>query len=208
MNERRQPGRATHGLLLVHGEPGAAMKWARRGLVAVQVVPQGAWTALLPVEPLARSAEPYDDPAAVLVSRPLPRRLRPALGLLVVDDRATVVLHRGGLRHAPRWLVWEPGVGHARTPELALATPSELAGAAGRPRAARDVARVVADRSGDAVRLLTDLLTVLRLPGAELLGPGVGLRGQVVAPTAQAVHKFDARMAEIARHHRELEDNQ
>ena len=56
--------------------------------------------------------------------------------------------------------------------------------------------------------LLVREATVGDHPCAELLGPGVGLRGQVVAPTAQAVHNFDARMAEIARHHRELEDNQ
>ena len=50
-------------------------------------------------------------------------------------------------------------------------------------------------------------MTVLDLPGADLVGPHVGLRGQVVAPTAQAVSRFDSRMAEIARHHRELEDS-
>jgi hypothetical protein len=69
------------------------------------------------------------------------------------------------------------------------------------------VAAVVADRSGDADRLHTDLLTVLGLPGADLLGQQVGLKGQVVAPTAQAVARFDARMAEIARHREELEDD-
>lgn len=208
MNERMQPAQGTRGLLLVHGDPGGATGWARRGLVACQVVAVGqGWTALVPVEARSRAEEPYDDAAAVLVSRPLPRRLLPALGFLVVDERATVVLHRRGLRHRPRWLVWEPGAGHAPTPQLELATPSDLAGAVGRPGAARQVARVVSDRSGDAVRLLTDMMTVLGLPGAELLAPDVGLRGQVVAPTAQSVQRFDKRMAEIARHHRELEDD-
>jgi hypothetical protein len=207
VSERWQPARESRGLLLVRAEPKAAASWVRRGLVACQVLPLGRWTAILPTEPLSRADAPYDDAASLLVSRPLPRRLRPALGLVVVDARAVVVVHGKGLRRDPRWLVWEPGRGHAPTPELALARPGDLAAAAGRPGAARQVAAVVADRSGDAERLHTDLLTVLGLPGADLLGQQVGLKGQVVAPTAQAVARFDARMAEIARHREELEDD-
>lgn len=207
MTERWQPARESRGLLLVQAEPGAAASWVRRGLVACQVLPLGRWTAIVPTEPASRAGAPYDDAPSVLVSRPLPRRLRPALGLVVVDGRAVVVVHGKGLRHDPRWLVWEPGTGHAPTPDLPLARPTDLAAAAGRPGATRQVAAVVSDRSGDPDRLHTDLLTVLGLPGADLLGPGVGLRGQVVAPTAQAVARFDARMAEIARHHEELEDD-
>jgi hypothetical protein len=206
VNERWQPAQS-RGLLLVPGEPAPAQAWVRTGLVACQVVDRGRWTALVPVEDRSRAQEPYDDAATVLVSRPLPRKLRPALGVLHVDHRAAVVVQPAGMRHQPRWLVWEPGAGHVRTPGLDLATPDDLAETAGRPGAARDVAQVVTDRSGDAVRLLTDLLTVLGLPGADLLGRHTGLRGQVVAPTAQAVERFDVRMAEIARHHRELEDN-
>lgn len=206
MNERWQPARS-RGLLLVPGEPEPATAWVRKGLVACQVVELGRWTGVVPVEERSRAAEPYDDAATVLVSRPLPRKLRPAIGVLHVDHRAAVVVQPGGLRHQPRWLVWAPGEGHVRTPDLDLATPADLAEAAGRPGADRDVAQVVADRSGDALRLLTDLMTVLGLPGADLLGAGAGIRGPVVAPTAQAVERFDARMAEIARHHRELEDN-
>ena len=65
----------------------------------------------------------------------------------------------------------------------------------------------MAERHGSADRLITGLLAVLGLPGSDLVGPGIGLRGQVVAPTAQAVARFDARMAEQARHRNELEEN-
>lgn len=205
MSERWQPAPGSRGLLLVHGDGGRAARWVRRGLVACQVVPLGRWTALLPAEPTSRADEPYDDAATVLVGRPLPRRLRPALGLLVVDGRAAVVVQPKGLRPQPRWLVWEPGAGHVPTPAMAPASPRDLAHAAGRAAAARAVAAVVADPSGDADRLHADLLTVLDLPGADLVGPAPGLRGPVVAPTAQAVARFDSRMAEIARHRRELE---
>ncbi|GAB3447004.1 hypothetical protein GCM10027517_30140 [Phycicoccus ginsengisoli] len=207
MNERWQPAQAMRGLLLVRAEVPAVTRWVRGGLVACQLVPLASWTAVAPVEPSSRAHAPYDGAASVLLGRPVPRRLRPALGFVVADQRAAVVVRGRGLLDRPRWLLWQPGRGPVRTRELAPARPGELAAAAGRPDAARRVADVVRDRSGDAERLLTDLLAVLDLPGADLLGPHVGLRGQVVAPTAQAVARFDTRMAEIARHHRELEDS-
>jgi hypothetical protein len=207
VNERWQPAQAMRGLLLVRAEAPAVTRWVRGGLVACQLIPLAPWTAVVPVEPSSRAHAPYDGAASVLLGRPVPRRLRPSLGFLVADQRAAVVVRAGGLRDRPRWLLWQPGRGPVRTRELTQAGPGELAGAAGRPAAGPRVAAVVRDRSGDAHRLLTDLLTVLELPGADLLGPHVGLRGQVVAPTAQAVARFDTRMAEIARHHRELEDS-
>jgi len=205
VSEQWQPAPGSRGLLLVSAQPDPAARWVRSGLVACQLVPLGRWTALLPTEPTSRADEPYDDGPSVLVGRPLPRGLRPAFAFLVVEGRAAVVVQPRGLRAEQRWLVWEPGAGHVPTPRLTLARPGDLASAAGRPGAARAVAAVVADGSGDADRVHADLMTALGLPGAELLGPAPGLRGQVVAPTAQAVARFDARMAEIARHRRELE---
>ena len=63
------------------------------------------------------------------------------------------------------------------------------------------------DDSGDAPRLLRRLLDVLALPGADLLDPSDHPRGQVVTPTAQAVARFESRMAEQAQHRAELEEN-
>ena len=143
----------------------------------------------------------------MLAARPVPRRLRSALGFFTIDGRAVLTVQGQGWRPVVRWLVWEPGTGLVRAPDLELARPSDLLAAAGRHGDPRAVADVVATRDGRADVIITDLLSVLGLPGADLVGPGVGLRGQVVAPTAQAVARFDARMAEQARHRSELEEN-
>lgn len=202
-----QPAQEARGLLLVSGETGPVSTWLRRGLVACQVIPLGPWTAVLPTESSSRAEPPYDDAVTVLAARPVPRRLRGALGFFTIDGRAVVTAQAPGWRSAVRWLVWEPGAGVVRAPGLELATPTDLLAAAGRQGDPRALAEVVAGRDGRADTVITELLSVLGLPGADLVGPGVGLRGQVVAPTAQAVARFDARMAEQARHRSELEEN-
>src|SRR5690242_703192 len=147
----------------------------------------------------------------MLAARPVPRRLRSALGFFTVDGRAVVTVQGPGWRSGARWLVWEPGAGRVRAPGLELARPSDLLAAAGRrgdrSRDHRAVAELVAGRDGRADAIIVELLSLLGLPGADLVGPGIGLRGQVVAPTAQSVARFDARMAEQARHRSELEEN-
>lgn len=202
-----QPAQEARGLLLVSGGTGPVSTWVRRGLVACQVVPLGSWTAVLPTESSSRAEPPYDDAVTMLAARPVPRRLRSALGFFTIDGRAVLTVQGQGWRPVVRWLVWEPGTGLVRAPDLELARPSDLLAAAGRHGDPRAVADVVATRDGRADVIITDLLSVLGLPGADLVGPGVGLRGQVVAPTAQAVARFDARMAEQARHRSELEEN-
>lgn len=202
-----QPARESRGLLLVRARPGPASGWVRRGLVACDVVPLGEWTALLPMERVSRASAPYDDAIAVLAGRPLPPRLRPALGFFVVDHRAVVSLQPRGWRPSQRWLVWEPGSGRVRTPGLGVARPPDLVAAARSRTAAPVVQRVLEDRSGDAPRMLRRLLDALALPGEDLLGPSEHPRGQVVAPTAQAVARFESRMAEQAQHRAELEES-
>lgn len=202
-----QPAHEARGLLLVSGETGPVSTWVRRGLVACQVIPLGSWTAVLPTEASSRAEPPYDDAVTVLAARPVPRRLRGALGFFTIDGRAVVTAQGAGWRSDVRWLVWEPGVGVVPAPGLEQARPADLLAATGRPGDPRAVADVVAGRDGRADRIITDLLSVLHLPGADLVGPEVGLRGQVVAPTAQAVARFDARMSEQARHRSELEEN-
>ena len=202
-----QPALDSRGLLLVRAKPGPMAGWVRRGLVACEVVPLGEWTALLPVDRASRASAPYDDAIAVLAGRPLPLRLRPALGLFVVDHRAVVSLQPQGLRPVHRWLVWEPETGLVRTPGLEVARPPDLAAAARRRTAAPAVHRVLTDAAGDAPRLLRRLLDVLALPGAALLTPADQPHGEVVAPTARSVARFESRMAEQAQHRAELEEN-
>jgi hypothetical protein len=202
-----QPAREARGLLLVSGETGPVSTWLRRGLVACQVVPLGSWTSVLPTESSSRAEPPYDDAVSVLAARPVPRRLRSALGFFTIDERAVVTVQGAGWRTEVRWLVWEPGAGLVRPPGLELARPSDLLAASGSGARPRAVAEVVAGRDGRADGIIVDLLSVLGLPGADLVGPKIGLRGQVVAPTAQAVARFDARMSEQAHHRSELEEN-
>ncbi|GAA2738973.1 hypothetical protein GCM10009867_33140 [Pedococcus aerophilus] len=202
-----QPARDSRGLLLVRAKPGSVASWVRRGLVACDVVPLGEWTALRPAERSSRASAPYDDAIAVLAGRPLPYRLRPALGFFVVDHRAVVSLQPKGFRPAHRWVVWEPETGPARTPGLEVARPPELVASARSRTSASEVHQVLKDDSGDAPRLLRRLLDVLALPGADLLDPSDHPRGQVVTPTAQAVARFESRMAEQAQHRAELEEN-
>ncbi|WP_270887809.1 hypothetical protein [Pedococcus sp. 5OH_020] len=199
----------SRGLLLVHGEPRRVSSWVRGGLVACDVVERGPWTVLLPAEPFSRAAPPYDDALGVLVSRPVPRRLRPALGFLVVDDRALVTVQPGGWAVRRRWVAWEPGTGVVRVPGWDLASPRALATAAagaGAPGLAAAVAAVLADRTGDAQWMMDRLLGALRLPGAGLLSHGEEILGTVVRPSARAVARFDARMTDQARHRAELEE--
>jgi hypothetical protein len=201
-----QPAARPRGLLLVGAAAAPVTAWVRRGLVACHVVPLGRWTGLVPSEPTSRAAAPYDDPLTLLVARPLPRRLRPALGFLVVEGRAVVSVRPSGLRGQLGWVVTDPATGVVRTPGLDLARPSELAAAAGVPRMAGRVARVLAEPAGDAVSVLTAALEVLGLPGAELIGGAPVSQGHVAAPTQQSVARFEARAAEEARHRAELED--
>jgi hypothetical protein len=202
-----QSARAPRGLLLVRGEPARASRWVRRGLVTCDVVPRGEWTALVPAERTSRASAPYDDPVATLVGRPVPAGLRPALGFFVVDERAVVTVRTRGWRDVQRWLVWEPGSGRVPVPALDVARPPDLVAAAQARTGPAAVAAVVADRSGDATGWLRGLLAVLGLPGSELLDAGTSPRGQVVAPTAQAVARFESRMAEQAQHRAELEES-
>ena len=202
-----QPARDARGLLLVRAKPGPVSGWVRRGLVACDVVPLGEWTALLPAERASRASAPYDDAIAVLAGRPLTLRLRPALGFFVVDHRAVISLQPRGLRPSHHWLVWEPGTGPVRTPGLSVVRPPELVAAARSRTSASAVHQVLKDDSGDAPGLLRRVLEVLALPGTDLLTPSDAPRGLVVAPTAQAVARFESRMAEQAQHRAELEDS-
>jgi hypothetical protein len=201
-----QPAARPRGLLLVGGEPARVTAWVRRGLVACHIVPLAGWTAIVPSEPVSRADPPYDNSLTVLVARPVPGRLRPALGFLVVDGRAVVSVRARGTRATLRWVVSDPGSGVVRAPHLELARPSDLAAAAGARRAAGRAARVLAEPSGDAERILAELMDALGLPGAELLGGVPAGVGHVAAPTQQAVARFEARAAEEARHRAELED--
>lgn len=204
MSVPRQSARASRGLLLVSGEPARVAAWVRRGLVPCHVVPLGRWTAVVPAEPVSRTEPPYDDGAMVLASRPVPHRFRPALGFWAVDGRAVATVTPRAWRVTARWLVWEPGQGAVPAPGLRLARALDLAAAVGRPGAGHDVARLVSRPAGGVDDLLLDLMELLDVPGGQLLG-GPPEGGAVVEPAARLVARFNARVADDARHRAELE---
>ena len=202
-----QSAQGARGLLLVSGDPARVAGWVRRGLVACQVVPLGRWSALVPAEPGSRAKPPYDDAVAVLAARPVPARLRPALGFYEVEDRAVVTVSPRGWRSGQRWLVWRPGTGVGRLQDLEPARIADLVGAAGRTARPAEVSRVLGDPAGTVAQVLDNLMTALDLPALDLWRGTVDhdRQGEVVEPTDRAVQRFDARLAEEARHRAEME---
>jgi hypothetical protein len=204
-------GRRGQGLLLLRGHPDTVVRWAGRGLAAVHVVALPGWTAVVPVEGRTRSVAPYDDMVTALAARPVPRRLREAVGLFPVEGQALVTAQSSSWRAVRRCLAWQPGTGAVPVPGMPLAGPGHLAAAAGAsPAAAAAVRRVLGSRRAEAVSVLAELMEVLGLPGAGLLRSGSrpeGLRGgRLVEPPTAVVERFDTLILEEARHRAELEE--
>lgn len=195
----RRPGR---GLVLVRGSAAASARWLRKGLVAVSTHELDGWTGVTLAEDRARSAPPYDRGLEVLAARRVPARRRPALGFFDIDDCAVLTVQPKGWRAEQRWLVWKPGVGLCRTPDLPPLPAGLVIATAGARVQPRDLMALLASPVGDPVGLLSSVLTLLRLPGAELLrvpGPELAGRrdaGTVVEPSRGAVRRFDELVAD------------
>lgn len=188
---------APAALLLVRGRVDDVTAWARKGLLPLWVVPDVAWTLVVPAGAPV-SAPPYDDPVALLGGRPVPAKLRPSLCLVADGPRAVLVVHDGGRRAGPRWLVWSRGVGLTRTDGLPHAPVGLLAEVGGaRDRVSREALRTALEADGrSGADVVDDVLRVLRLPGAGLPLGAVeagDLPGAVrVDPEDQVVARFDA----------------
>ena len=188
---------APAALLLLRGALDDVRTWARGGLVSTWLVPDPAWTLVVPAGP-PLAAAPYDDPVALLGGRPTPSRLRPSLCLVADGPRAVAVVQERGRRSPLRWLVWSQDVGPTRTPDLPsapIALVAELAGSAGsRGVTALREALTADSRTGSDV--VDDVLRALSLPGAGL--PLGAVRAQDlpgaerVDPDAAAVARFDS----------------
>ncbi len=160
------------GLLLTRGDADHTARWAAGGLTELGVAPlEGGWCALVPVADTAAVSKPYDDAMTLLLNRPVPRRLRPAIGFALVGDQALVVVVPNRLRPVRRWLVWQPGVGLVRPGALPAAGIPDLVRVAGSvDRAAvAAVTDVVRQPTGRARSVLGDVLSALGLPGRSLL---------------------------------------
>ena len=200
------------GMLLLRGEPEPVASWAKRGLMPVHVVPLQGWTAVVPAGP-SHAMPPYDDSLKTLAGRPVPSRLRSAIGLFAVDGNAVITTHPSGWRATQRWFVWSPGEGVVQPQQLVAGRPADLIAAAGtHEKGARALVRdILVDGGGDAPGLLSDLLDLLALPGADLLGGGqdpVVMPGAfMVEPGEQHVARFEKIVGDEARYRAELEDD-
>jgi len=199
-------------MLLLQGEPKSVASWASRGLVPVHVVSLAGWTAVLPAGP-SPARSPYDDTLKTLAGRPVPSRLRSAIGLFSVDGNAVVSVHQPGWRATQRWLVWSPGEGVVQPQQLEAGRPSDLVVAAGTQdeAARRHVRDLLVDGGGEVAGFLRDLLSLLELPGAGLLGSGQDLAvmpaSTLVEPGMQHLARFEKIMSDEARHRAELEED-
>jgi hypothetical protein len=194
-----------HGVVLVRGGAAASARWVRRGLVPVRVVPLPGWTGVYLAEERALSAAPYDVGLEVLAARQVPTRHRPAIGLFVIEGCAVVTVQTRGWRLQQRWIVWEPGTGVRRTPDLP-ALPAglvvDVAGARSRTTAAA-VTEHFANTHGSPLEVLVGLVRLLGLPGEELLVAGPDEAHERIDPNPRSVAAFDALVAEESAHRSE-----
>jgi hypothetical protein len=197
------------GVLLVHADVKFADVWVRRGVVPSYVVPLPGWTAVVPADH-TRLSPPYDDSLTVLANRPVPTRLRTALGFFVIGDLAIVSAQLRGAR-STRMLSWAPGHGADEVPGFETLRVSQLAEAAGLHEAdVRAVARTLGARTGTPLHRLTELMEVLALPGAAMLrGEGVksDLEAVLVEPDKSAVGHFEKVARDEADMQAELREN-
>jgi hypothetical protein len=199
-------------MLLLQGQPDPVASWAQRGLMPVHVVPLPGWTAVLPAGP-SQAMAPYDDTLKTLAGRPVPSRLRSAIGLFAVDGNAVISAHFAGWRATQKWFVWSPGEGVVQPRQLVAGRPADLIAVAGtHERGARSLVRdILVDGGGDAPGLLGDLLDLLSLPGSDLLegaqDPAEVPGSSRVEPGEQHVARFERIISDEARHRAELEED-
>lgn len=199
------------GMLLLRGEPEPVATWAERGLMPVHVVPLAGWTAVLTAGP-SQAMAPYDDALKMLAGRPVPSRLRPAIGLFAVDDKAVISTQPAGWRATQKWFVWSPGEGVVQPEQLVAGRPADLVAVAGtRERGARRLVRdILVDAGGDVRGLLSDVLDLLSLPGSDLLDGGqdpvTAHHCTTVEPDQECLARFEKIIGDEARHRAELEE--
>lgn len=171
------------------------------------MAPLPGWTGVCLAEDRALSVAPYDVGLEILAARRVPTRHRPAIGLFVIDGCAVVTVQARGWRLEQRWLVWEPGTGVRRTPDLP-ALPAglvvDVAGARSRT-SAHEVTDHLTDPNGDPLDVLIGLMRLLGLPGEDLLRDGADESHVRVDPNPRSIAAFDALVAEETAHRTELD---
>lgn len=184
------------GLLLVSGSLPRVRRWAATGLIRVEVAPLDEWwTALVPVAGAA-AADPYDEPWTLLINRPIPWRLRPAIGVLVHEDQTLIVVTPKRPRGSQRWLAWRRGIGAVEVEPLPRAALRTLLVAADRdePWTLGRLREVLDDPAGSPLDFACDVLDLLDLPGQDVVR---GRARLAELAGAERVEADPARLAEF-----------
>ncbi len=165
--------------------------WAAKSVVPVVVARLGLHTVLVP-RGLSAVGAPYDDAAMMCAARPVPLRVAPALGFWVIDDRAVLTVYGTDWRRTIRWVIWDPELGMLRPPGVQIATPDQVVRAAG-GGVTSELIEILAERHHPPQRLLSAVVSLLGLPGADVL-----LTPEVVQGWSKATrHEPEARQVDI-----------
>lgn len=205
-HHRPSAGEERSGLLLLRGGLAEVAAWVRRGVVPAVVVPMEDWTAVLPGE-RSFAQEPYTDGALLLAGRHIPRKLGPALGFWIVQDRAVITVQTRG-RRGIRWVVWEPERGIITPPDLPVAGPVTLQRVAGAGTRG-ELVEILHELYIRPDRLLAAVVAVLELPGARLLVDASGVAdlpgATSVLPAPREVGYFNDAVRDAVTLREELE---
>lgn len=190
------------------------MSWARRGLGDAAVGVLEGWTVVVPTGP-ARARYPYDDAVRSFAGRQVAVRMRPALGFFQVGRQAVVTVHPARWRAVERFVIWTPREGAVTPTGLAPARAADIVevaatlGGAAALAAERLILEALTDGSGEAPRVLGEILDALDLPGLDIitgvLAPADLPQARTVAAAPRHARAFDRVVADQARHHSELE---
>ncbi|MCK0114081.1 hypothetical protein MWU75_18215 [Ornithinimicrobium sp. F0845] len=194
------------GLLLLRGSVAEVSAWLRKGVVPATVVPMDGWTAVFP-EGRSFADPPYADGSMVTASRPIPRKLGPALGFWVVDGRAIITVQTKG-RGGIRYVVWEPERGIVSPPGLTVAGPVTIQRVAGGGNRA-ELVEILRELYVQPDRLLAAVVSVLELPGARTLIDPAGAEdlpdAVSVLPAPKEIGYFNDAVKDAVRLRQELE---
>jgi len=156
---------------------------------------------------------PYDDTIKTLAGRHVASRLRSGIGFFAVDGNAVVTVHPTGWRAIPRWFVWSPGQGVTRPWHLNPGRPADLVAAVGvrDERVRREVRDILVEIGGDADSVLSDLMTLLSLPGSDLLDgaqdSATAQGSMLVEPDVGQIARFERVVSEQALHRAKQEED-
>jgi len=206
VNTRASSDAGPLGLWLCRGRIAEVNAWAARSVVPLLVARRGAHTAVVPQGYSAVGA-PYDDAATLCAARPATTKVTPAIGFWVIEDRAVITVQARAWRRRIRWVIWDPERGVIRPPGVDIATPHQVLAAAG-GGSRSELVEMLSERHHTPQRLLSAVVTVLDLPGADvLLDPAVAQtwqRGTRHEPDARQVEFFEDAVKHAVALRREL----